>query len=151
MEKLNVNDFLYSGGQYYEWFLKEDFDAEIAARCRQLLNENVFTLNWRTSVGVTLDWKYVNEDLKGAHIVKDYGKYKSVFLDFMDSKLPKGCENNPENYSVLVFNDSVNKLFWLSHKAVITYWNAGWPRHGWNPGRYVIEPWELFLYFALCP
>jgi hypothetical protein len=125
------------------WFLNRRLGKKAFKKYRSLLDENIFRLNWRTSMGVTVDWHYAGRFLKDAHIIKDNGRYKSVFLDFMDSKLQKGCYNSPENYDVVVYNDSVDKVFHLPHSAIMTYWSAGWPRHGWNPGRYVIEPWEL--------
>ncbi len=143
MSSKEYYDFINNHELFSKWFMNEELDSDVVTHCRNLMNENIFKLNWRTSVGVTLDWKYVEKDLKGGHIVRDYGKYKSVFLDFQESRLPTGYENKPENYSVIVHNDSVNKVFYIPHIAIMSYWSAGWPRNGWNPGRYVTEPWEL--------
>lgn len=143
MSSKEFSDFINNHKVFSCWYMNEDLSNDVVTHYRNQMNKNVFELNWRTSLGVTLDWKYVEKDLKGGHIVNDYGKYKSVFLDFFESRLPAGHENKPENYSVIVHNDSVNKAFFIPHVAIMSYWRAGWPRHGWNPGRYVTEPWEL--------
>jgi len=143
MEKLDSCSFFNNKELFNSWFMDGDIDPGLYNECRRLMNEMIFELNWRMTMGVTVDFEHAGKELKGAHIVKDYGRYKSVFLDFLYSTLPNGKENKPENYRVAVYCSSNSNTFFLPHSDIAAYWSAGWPRHGWHPGRYVVEPWWL--------
>lgn len=125
-----------------KWYMRSDLSTDVVKQCRDLIDSDLFSRNWRTTLGVTLKWEYVKAYLSDDVVISDYGEYKTVYLDFHQSFLEQGKEDVPSNYWINVYSRDAKKFFAIPHKAIVSYYMAGWPRSGWDPRRFIVEPWE---------
>jgi len=66
MEKqLTWNAFFSDKELWFKWFVRTDLPEDTNKQCRDLMDLDLFDLNWRVSLGVTVKWDYVKDHLPG--------------------------------------------------------------------------------------
>jgi hypothetical protein len=141
-KQLNWFDFFNDKELWFKWFVRTDLPEDTKKQCRDWMDLDLFDLNWRVSLGVTVKWESVKDHLPESAAFEHLGEYKTVFLNLHQSFLEEGKEDIPGNYWIWVYHAKTNVEFAIPHQAVGCYYRAGWPREGWDPRLYIVEPWQ---------
>lgn len=140
---MNELEFFNNKELWNHWYDDSNITSDERKVYRELMNIHVLKSTWRTTLGVTLDWNLVKSYLDEFMSFSGNETYKSFHLDFHHSYLPKGKSNIPSNYCIELYHEESDTTFEVPIHAVMTFFNAGWPRHGFDPRKFINEPYTL--------
>jgi hypothetical protein len=103
-KQLNWIEFFSDKELWFKWFVRTDLPEDTKKQCQDLMDLDLFDLNWRVSLGVTVKWDYVKDHLPESAAFEHLGEYKTVFLNLHQSFLEEGKADIPGNDWIWVYH-----------------------------------------------